>query len=282
MKIAFGIIVCNGDDFLEECILQVYDFADQIVIAEGATETWMRALNWDTPKSKDNTNEILKKLINNDKENKISIVHGRWIDKIHQSNGYMKLINDDIDYIWQLDSDEFYMLKDLQIVKNYLIKEQPTYVTVEQIHFFKNFQTIAVGQSFGWGWETPQPRIQKFYPGCKYIEHRPPMIVNPITNIPNNQIKVQNLTQYTGVMCFHYNYVTDKQVKEKIAYYAEEFPEVPRLKTWIQHVWEQWDINKEFVEKTYGTHPTAWPDSHTKTYTGTHPEQMDKKINEFN
>ena len=87
MRIAFGIIVCNGDDFLEECVHQVYDFADQIVIAEGATETWMRALQWDTPKSKDKTIEILERLKKNDKQNKISIVHNQWNDKIHQSNG---------------------------------------------------------------------------------------------------------------------------------------------------------------------------------------------------
>jgi len=282
MKIAFGIILCNGDDFLEECVQQVYDFADQIVIAEGATRTWMRTFQWETPESKDKTNDILKRLKKNDKDNKISIVHSLWDDKIHQSNGYMELVDDDTDYIWQLDSDEFYMFDDLEKVKNYLIKESPSYVTVKQLHFFKNFETIATGQSQGWGWETPQPRIQKFYKGCRYIEHRPPMIVNPQTNIPNDQIKLQNLTEQTEVMCFHYSYVTDKQVREKMAYYAEEFPQAPRLKTWIKDVWEQWDINKFYVERTFGTHPTAWQNSITVPYKTIHPEHMREKVNNGN
>lgn len=280
MKIAFGIIVCNGDDYLRECVLQVYDFADQIVIAEGATETWMSTFKWLTPESKDKTNKILTELKRADKEDKISIIHGQWKDKTHQSNGYMGLIDDDTDYIWQLDSDEFYFLKDLEKVKNYLIKEKPTYVTVKQFHFFKNYFTRAVGQSRGWGWEIPQPRIQKFYPDCLYTEHRPPMIVSPITNIPNDRIKTQNLTQETGVVCFHYNYVTNKQVREKMAYYAAEFPEAPRLQTWVKDVWERWDTDKEFVERNYGTHPTAWEGSYTEPYKGNHPEQMRNKINE--
>jgi hypothetical protein len=240
----------------------------------------MKALNWTTPESKDNTNKIIEELKDMDKNNKISVIHGLWEDKIHESNGYLNLVNDDIDYIWQLDSDELYLLKDLYTVKNYLIKEQPTYVVVKQLHFFKNFKTIAVGQSLGWGWETPQPRIQKFYKGCKYTEHRPPMIQNPITGINNNKIKSQNLTNETGVLCYHYNYVTDKQVFEKISYYASEFPQIPRLKNWYNIIWKGWDKNKEYIENSYGTHPTAWQNSRTIPYLGIHPEQMKRKINE--
>lgn len=240
----------------------------------------MRALNWETPESKDGTNKIIEELKGLDKDNKISVVHGLWKEKNHESNGYLKLVHDDIDYIWQLDSDELYLYRDLNTVKEYLIKELPTYVTVKQLHFWKNFKTIAVGQSMGWGWETPQPRIQKYYKGCRYTKHRPPMIQNPRTGVNNDQIKSQNLTEMTGVKCFHYNYVTDKQVFEKISYYAAEFPQAPRLQTWYNNVWIQWDKDKGFVERIYGTHPTAWQSSYTIPYTGIHPEQMEKRINE--
>ena len=273
MKIAFGMIVCNGDDFLEQCLNQVLDFADQIVIAEGATETWMKALGWETPESKDRTNLILTKF---DKYKKVHIAHGQWLNKIAQSNGYMRFIDDDVDYIWQLDSDEFYFKKDLEKTADFLNKEYPTYVTVKQRHFWKNFHTIAVGQRMGWGWETPQPRIQKYYPGCLYLEHRPPMILNPESGIKNSDIKSMNLLKETGIWCYHYNYVTDKQVCEKMAYYAEEFPQVTRLKTWYEFVWKKWDYDKNMIESLYGTHPSAWQGSCTQPYDGPHPEEIEK------
>lgn len=279
MKIAFGIIVCNGDDFLEQCIRQVYDFADQIVIAEGATESWRKAMGWgDNPKSQDKTIPIIEKLMNEDHEKKISLINGiPWTNKIHQSNGYMQLVNPDTDYVWQLDSDEFYMKSDLYVVRKFL-ESNPgyTYLTVRQHHFWKNFKTVAVGQEAGWGWETPQPRIQKFYKGCKYVEHRPPIIIDPLTGESNDKIRPTNLTDQTGVWCYHYNYVTDKQVHEKMAYYAAEFPQASRLGTWIKDVWEQWDHDRLFVESRFGTHPSSWKGSYTQPFNGRHPEEIEK------
>jgi len=280
MKITFGMIVCNGDDYIEECIKQVYQHADRIVIAEGATRNWMTAMKWTTPESKDRTNKIIETLQENDTERKLRVVHGGWPNKIQQSNAYMELVDSDTDYIWQLDSDELYKHSDIERTIEFLEREKPTYVTIKQLHFFKNFRTIAVGQTTGWGWETPQPRIQRFYPGCRYIEHRPPMIIDPVTGKNNKDINYKNLTEETGVFCFHYNYVTEKQVREKIAYYAIEFPQAPRLKTWINDVWESWDRNREFVEYNYGTHPTAWRGSVTRPYNDDHPEEMEKRLHE--
>ena len=38
LKIAFGMIVFEGDYVLEECLQQVYPYAEQILIAEGPVE----------------------------------------------------------------------------------------------------------------------------------------------------------------------------------------------------------------------------------------------------
>ena len=42
MKIAFGMIVFEGDYVLKECLEQVYPFASQILIAEGPVSYWQR------------------------------------------------------------------------------------------------------------------------------------------------------------------------------------------------------------------------------------------------
>jgi hypothetical protein len=73
--------------------------------------------------------------------------------------------------------------------------------------------------------------------------------------------------------------VTEKQVREKMAYYANEFPGIDRLKSWFQEVWQAWDSDVERIEATYGTHPTAWKGSHTEPFTDRHPEEIEKLIN---
>lgn len=277
MKIAFGMIVCNGDDFLDECLSQAYDIADQIVIAEGATESWMRAAGWSSPESKDRTLEILKRWEAKDTQGKISVVHGRWSNKTEQSNGYMRLIHDDIDYVWQLDSDEFYMKDDMLKVRKWLETEKPTYVLVKLFHFFKNYHTIGRGGE-GWGWDQPAPRIQRFYKDARYSEHRPPSITNPATGSKNENIRPANMTTSLGVYCYHYTYVTNKQVCEKMRYYMSEFPGTPRLQSWIKNVWEVWDKDPLGVEQQHGTHPSAWRGSRTEKFLGEHPESMRSRI----
>ena len=66
MKIAFGMIVFEGDYVLKQCLEQVYPFASQILIAEGPVSYWQRQ---GRTTSLDNTNQILDSFP--DPENKI-------------------------------------------------------------------------------------------------------------------------------------------------------------------------------------------------------------------
>ena len=61
------------------------------------------------------TNKILNQFP--DPENKIKIVHGQFSEKDDQCRAYMQHINDDIDYIWNLDSDEVYKTEDGGLIK---------------------------------------------------------------------------------------------------------------------------------------------------------------------
>ena len=69
MKIAFGMIVFEGDYVLKECLECVYPFAEQILIAEGPVKFWQ-----DQGKitSEDKTNQILQNFP--DPDNKIKPV----------------------------------------------------------------------------------------------------------------------------------------------------------------------------------------------------------------
>ena len=79
MKIAFGMIVFEGDYVLKECLEQVYPFASQILIAEGPVSYWQRQ---GRTTSTDNTNKIISEFP--DPENKIKVVHGEFNEKDDQ------------------------------------------------------------------------------------------------------------------------------------------------------------------------------------------------------
>jgi len=117
MKIVFGMIVFNGNYVLRECLASVYEFANQIVIAEGPVRYWQEQ-GYKT--STDSTNEILDGFP--DPLGKISIVHGQYQEKDQQCNAYVKNIRSENDYIWNLDSDEVYRKEDIETVLGLLEK----------------------------------------------------------------------------------------------------------------------------------------------------------------
>ena len=76
MKIAFGMIVFNGNYVLKECLESVYEFASQILISEGPVKYWQEE-GYET--STDGTNDILHEFY--DPDNKIVIEHGQHEEK---------------------------------------------------------------------------------------------------------------------------------------------------------------------------------------------------------
>ena len=166
MKIAFGMIVFEGDYVLKECLEFVYPFAEQILIAEGPVRFWQEQ---GKTTSEDNTNDILHNFP--DPDNKIKIVHGQFSEKDEQCNAYMQFLNDDVDYFWQIDSDELWKAEDIKKIIKVLEKERYTSVDVKSCSFYGGFDRY-IG-----GFERQKGnfhRIFKVYPGSYWQTHRPP------------------------------------------------------------------------------------------------------------
>ncbi|MCL5105758.1 MAG: methyltransferase domain-containing protein, partial [Armatimonadetes bacterium] len=128
LKYSFGMIVLNGDDFIECAIKSVYDFAHEIIIVEGAVEEAVFAVGPDGG-SRDNTIKLIEEYP--DPENKITLIRGRWKDKTHQSNVYLQLATGD--YVWELDSDEVYKEEDLYTMDNILTENRDR---VDMVSFY--------------------------------------------------------------------------------------------------------------------------------------------------
>jgi hypothetical protein len=106
VKITFGMIVFNAEKnlpngMLSACIQNIYDFAHEIIIVEGATKAINHYFDGDTSKftndgkSNDRTIEIIKSFP--DPKNKIKLIEskGFWDGKTQMCNEYAKIALND-------------------------------------------------------------------------------------------------------------------------------------------------------------------------------------------
>jgi len=279
MKIAFGMIVFEGDYVLKQCLEQVYPFAEQILIAEGPVSYWQRQ---GRTTSLDETNKILNEFP--DPENKIKIVHGQFNEKDDQCKAYMKYINDDIDYIWNLDSDEIYKTEDLKKIITFLGNESPTSVGVRSCSFYGGFDDYLTGFELN---RDNFLRIFKYTKGSSWLTHRPPTIqYPPSSNITKKHIDSETLYNKLGVQMYHYSYTFPDQVYKKVNYYKDSVSRDNCIDNYFDRVYIPWLTgNREEVEKEFmGVHefkPHSRGECFTQPFILSHPESIIKDISQL-
>jgi hypothetical protein len=275
LKIAFGMIVFEGDYVLKECLEQVYPFASQILVAEGPVEYWQ---NQGKQTSEDNTNLILDNFP--DPENKIKVIHGKFHEKDDQCRAYMNLVNENIDYIWNLDSDEVYKTEDLQKIISFLESEKPTSVGVQSCSFYGGFDHYLTGFELN---TDNFLRIFRYEKGSTWLTHRPPTIkYSSNFNIPRKHISSEVLYNLIGAQMYHYSYVFPDQVNKKIGYYKAKVSRQNCIDNYFQNIYLPWvtgnDEKKTEIESRYlGVHefiPSVRGECFTRQFYGTHPKSI--------
>jgi cellulose synthase/poly-beta-1,6-N-acetylglucosamine synthase-like glycosyltransferase len=161
MKITFGCIVFNiletlPENMFEYCIQNIYEYAHEIIIVEGATKAISHYWDGDTStftsngRSTDGTIEYLYKLQEKYPKIKIIIGDGFWNGKTEMCNAYASIATGD--YIWQLDSDEFYHENDIIKIIRLLDLQNPDSVHFYANHFFGGFNYVIDERcSTSWG-----------------------------------------------------------------------------------------------------------------------------------
>jgi hypothetical protein len=279
MKIAFGMIVFEGDYVLRQCLEQVYPFASQILIAEGPVSYWQRQ---GRTTSLDETNKILDEFP--DPENKIKIVHDQFNEKDDQCRAYMQHINDDIDYIWNLDSDEIYSTTDLEKIISFLESEKPTSVGVRSCSFYGGFDDYLTGFELN---RDNFLRIFRYTKGSTWLTHRPPTIQYPIdSNITKKHIDSDTLFNSLGVQMYHYSYTFPDQVYKKVNYYKDSVSRQNCIDNYFTRVYLPWvGGKKDIVEKEFiGVHefkPHMRGECYTEKFTGSHPESIQRDMGQL-
>ena len=273
------MIVFNGDFVLKECLESVYPYATQILISEGPVRYWQ---DQGHTTSTDKTNEIIDNFP--DPENKITVVHGQFEEKDEECRAYMPYMRDDIDYIWNLDSDEIYKSEDIEKIINILEEEKYTSVGVRSCSFYGGFDDFIGGFELA---KDNFLRIFKVYPNATWKTHRPPTIVAPAgtETLPEKHIDSDTLWNKYGVQMYHYSYVFPRQVREKIAYYKAKVSRENCHPNYYEDIYLPWVRGDKSVEFAWcGVHefrPMSRGDAYTQKFEGDHPALIERKIEKF-
>ncbi|MEK6832857.1 MAG: glycosyltransferase [Nanoarchaeota archaeon] len=279
MKIAFGMIVFNGNYVLKQCLESVYPYANEIVIAEGPVTYWQQKGH---RTSFDGTNQIIDNFP--DPQKKIKIIHSQYSEKDEQCNAYFNLLKDNNDYIWNLDSDEVFKPQDIDTIIRLLETEKYTSVGFKSCTFYGGFDRIMTGFEE----ENEFKRIYKIYPGSTWLTHRPPTIKHVVNNIfPDKHLDFNNLRNNYGVKMYHYSYVFPRQVFEKLGYYKTAVSKANCHDDYFNRIYKPWvlgnDNQKKEIENRFnGVHEFIGRSSaFTAQFNGEHPEVIKNSINEL-
>jgi len=243
MKISVQTIVFNAENtlpkgMLEKNIEQWFGVADEVIIVEGATRS-IRQFDGDTSsftsdgKSTDNTREIILSLASRHPGVvKVILGDGFWDGKTTMCNAAANAATGD--YLWQVDSDEFYHEKDVPRILDLLDKEKPDAVHFAANHFWGGWWTI-MDKDQPWGNGMPWMRLFKNAPGSHWASHEPPEYLCA-NGFPCNMGKVitRDQTDSMGIRMYHYSYVQKSQIDFKAAFYRNGLYPV---------LWENWQRN---------------------------------------
>jgi len=284
LKIAFGMIIFEGDYVLEACLESIYPYATQILISEGPVSFWQQQ---GKTTSGDQTNQILESFP--DPENKIVVVHGQYDEKDEQSNAYIEHLKDDIDYLWQVDSDEIYKQKDIEKMIDILKEEKYTSVGVKSCSFYGGFDRI-IG-----GFEERVDnflRIFRVFPQSRWLTHRPPTIehTGEYKDVEKKHLDSDTLFFKHNIQMYHYSYTFPKQVSDKISYYKAKVSRENCIDFYVDKVYIPWmqaqNADSKFeVENLYhGVHefkPRVRGEAFTRQFLDKHPASIEKRIPEY-
>lgn len=271
---SFVMIVLNGMPFIKSSLQSIYEFAHQIIVVEGAVEQCRFAAGPDGS-STDGTVEFLHSFP--DPDNKMILIQGAWTEKCQMQNEALKYVTGD--YVWLIDSDEVYKQEDLESVRQ-ILRQDPSITQVNFIpdNFWKGLDTIFVSDKF-FESDYHYRRLFRYVPGAVFTSHRPPTMQWPGRQETTEQMHLLDgkTTRKMGIVPFHYSYVTDAQVRQKVELYRRygwgKGWEID-LHQWYEQCFKKWTpSNSREIE-------SRWPvwagdkNSRTQQFTGTHPEVM--------
>lgn len=242
--IVFNAATVLPRGMMKACIMAMYPLVDEFIIVEGATEKLQAKSKFDgdarrwttTGRSTDDTVAELFQLPDPSNKLKIFHSHGWWDGKTAMCNKSAEAATGD--YIWHVDSDEFYHERDVPKILDILQRWKPDAMHFYANHFWGGF-TDCIDETTGaaWGNDIPWQRIFRHQKGGHWITHEPPDYQLPDGTICNKaKLIPRDMTLTAGIKLFHYGYVWRKQAEFK-QYFFKNPAYLP--------LWDKWQMNKK-------------------------------------
>ena len=275
VKISFGMIVLNGEPFVQYNLRSLYPYAHQIIVVEGAC---LAAKNVATKEghSRDTTLETLKCFkAEEDPDNKLIIVtaedeghkDGFWPgEKDEMSQAYAKRATGN--YLWQVDSDEFYTEKSMKCIFDLLVKGVDA-VSFPTITFWGGLNYNVDSFYLRCKGAREFHRLFRWGAGYKYQKHRPPTVLDECGRDTRSKHWVcANDLEQLGVYMNHYSLLFPSQVKDKCDYYSKvDWTKRNDAMDWAQNSY----LN---LAQPFRVHNVANYISWLERYHGEHPDQV--------
>jgi GR25 family glycosyltransferase involved in LPS biosynthesis len=271
IRITFGMIVFNGEPFIRYNLAAMYPVAHQLIVVEGACLS-SRSLAGPNGHSTDGTLETLYKFKReSDPENKVIIVtaadegyaDGFWPEKDEMSRAYANRATGN--YLWQLDSDEFYHEEQLSRVMELLRTKKPDMVSFPMITFWGSPDYKVDGFYLIRDRHDQIPRLFAWDSGYTYATHRPATVLDERgvdlgkkTCLGARDLKRMHIYMY------HYALVFPHQVFSKVTYYKNRLNSC--IDSWEESVFRRLEKpfrahnvydNIGWLERFKGDHPAA-------------------------
>jgi hypothetical protein len=282
-RFTFGMIVLNGEPFLPYAIDALYPHAHEIIVVEGAAPA-AAAVATSDGHSIDRTLAILQAYKRErDPLSKLTIVtaedkghpDGFWPGEKHeQCAAFAERATGD--YLWQVDSDEFYRTEDIETVRTMLANDPSiTQVAFRQVTFWGAPQYWVDGVYLRMG-AAIYHRLFKWGEGCRYVNHRPPTVIDAAgRDLRGVHFVDGNVLAARGIILYHYSLLFPKQVVEKNRYYGKApWADRPQAEAWTRSVYiklerpyrvHNVDAYPSWLERFEGSHPAAamrmWQDA---------------------
>lgn len=267
MKIAACLIVFNGKPLIDLWLNHYVNcpWIDYVCVAEGATVNMMAALGLNYQASTDGTRNTVMSYAKNEKM-RVATSNVAWPEKNEQMNAAIRLVPDDTDYLIISGVDEFYHYSDLKWLRGELETKDYTYAEFRHYHFWKYPDVVGVGGR-GYGYDVPADSVFRYWPGSRMTKHRPLTMTDP-QGRPLKSLKPL-LAGNNPVMNYHYSYLNEKMVYEKMLYYTITMRH--DYMTWYWGCWKAWTReNRQDIESRWSIHPSV-PGAVTRDINLIHP-----------
>jgi len=286
VRITFGMIVLNGEPFTKYNLRSLYSWAHQIIVVEGACRT-AKAVAKPDGHSIDGTLESLRRFqAEEDVEHKVIVVcahdegfqDGFWPEKTEMCQAFARRATGN--YLWQVDSDEFYREQDMQnLIK--LLERGVGRITFPQHSFWGGIDYVNKGIGLAiFDKGISGARVFAWGEGFQYKEHRPPTVVNKeLKNVALFGDVSSKIMTKQGIFRYHYCLVFPSQVFSKVNYYSVESQEKTNQGGGFNSTILAWhELNFKQITHPFHLHNLPEHLSWIRPFRGIHPVQVIKMM----